>query len=124
MSPAPTNPIVRIGSATIDRFPGALAWGTRLGHSTAPNTQTGSLVARRVPLAARLVQEPNSPFRLVDPVLDEARSRNVAHLVNDVVRFPQTRRQGHVVLAQFRQHVERIDILGVVILDVLNSSDV
>src|SRR5262245_35723514 len=44
-------------------------------------------VYRSFALAARLVEEPDAPLRLVDPHLDQARRRHVAVLFADVVHL-------------------------------------
>jgi hypothetical protein len=45
-------------------------------------------------------------------------------VVADVVRLAQPRREALVVLAQLREHVERIDVVGVVVRDALGAGDV
>src|SRR5262249_62166130 len=55
--------------------------------------------------AAGLVEEPDSPLRLVDPDLDQARRRHVAVLVADDVGLAHPRGERLVVFAQFGEHV-------------------
>src|SRR6185437_12878788 len=74
--------------------------------------------------ATRLKQEPHTPLGLIDPVLDEARGCDVAQLVHYVVHFTQTTGQRLVVLAQLGEHIERIDVVGIVVLDSLQAGNV
>lgn len=62
-------------------------------------------LATRSPFPAGLKQEPGAPFRLIDPRLDEARRRDVAMLVTDVVGLPEASGEILVVFAKFGQHV-------------------
>src|SRR5580698_5615477 len=81
-------------------------------------------MARGIPFPTRLEEEPGAPLGLVNPVLDEARGCDVAYLVDDVVHLAQARGEALIVLAQLREHVERIDILGIVVLDALQARNV
>src|SRR5271156_3487951 len=81
-------------------------------------------MTRAISVPTRLEQEPGAPLGLVDPVLDEARGGDVAHLVDDVVHLAQARGEALIVLAQLRQHVEWIDILGIVVLYALQARNV
>src|ERR1700733_11926369 len=81
-------------------------------------------MTRGIPVPTRLEQEPGAPLSLVDPVLDEARGGDVAYLVDDVVHLAQARREALIVLAQLREHVERVDILGIVVFDALQARNV
>src|SRR5262245_28914790 len=69
-------------------------------------------------------EEPGSPLGLVDPDFDEARGRDVAVLVANIVNLAQTGCERLVVIAQFSQHVQGLDILGIVVLDALKPADV
>jgi hypothetical protein len=66
--------------------------------------------------AAGFEQEPRASLRFVDPVLDEACGRNVAVLIYHAVHLAQAAGQSLVILAQRRQHVERVYIVRVVVL--------
>ena len=68
-----------------------------------------------ISLAARLEQEPGTPLGLVYPDFDQARGGDVTVLVADVVGLAQARGKRLVVLAQFGEHVLRLDILGIVV---------
>jgi hypothetical protein len=65
----------------------------------------------------RFVLEPGSPLRFVYPDFQQARGRDVAVLVAEIVRFTLGRGQLLIVLAELGQHVERRHIIGVVIVD-------
>ena len=80
----------------------------------------GSACGGRLPLA-RLVEEPRPLLGLVDPLLDQAGRRDVAALLADAVRLAKARREPAVVLAQFGEHVVRIDEVRVVVLDALQT---
>src|SRR5215475_5404419 len=80
--------------------------------------------AARVATGADLEEEPASTLGFVDPHFDQARRRDVAPLVADVVRLAQARRQRTVVLAQLRDHVGWLDIVGIVVSDALYPADV
>src|SRR5262245_14871797 len=79
--------------------------------------------AARVATGAGLEQEPASTLGFVDPHFDQARRCDVAPLLADVVHLAQARRQRSVVLAQFRDHVGWLDIVGVVVSDALYPAD-
>src|SRR6476661_3738446 len=74
-------------------------------------------------LARCFEQEPGPSFCLVDEILQEARGSDVAVLAAEVVRFPQSRGQVLVVVTQFREHIERRDKIGIVVLDALQTAD-
>src|SRR5271169_629164 len=69
----------------------------------------------------RFEQEPSTPLGLIDPVLDQAGSRDIAVFVDHPMQLPQARRQGLVVIAQLSEHVERFNVVGVVIHDPLDA---
>jgi hypothetical protein len=69
-------------------------------------------------------EEPIAAFSLVDPNLDQAGRGNVAMLFTDVVGLAQSRGQGAIVLRQFRQHIQRLDIFRIVIKDSLSPRNV
>src|SRR5262245_23795506 len=72
---------------------------------------------------ARFEQEPGPPLGLVDPVLEQARARHVVVLVAESVRLAHVRGELLVVLTQLCQHVERRDIVGIVVQDTLQAAD-
>src|SRR3954470_3393129 len=82
------------------------------------------LAPRLVAAAARLVQEPDAPFRLVDPHLEEAGGGDIAALVAHAVRRAHGSGKPLVVFAQLGQHVERRDVLGIVVEHTLQPRDV
>ena len=51
-------------------------------------------------MPARLEQEPGAPLCFVNPVFDEARSRDIVVIFADDVGLAQARSQGFAVLAQ------------------------
>jgi len=59
--------------------------------------------------AAGLEQEPRSPFRLVDPYLDQTVGGDAAVFLAHAVGLVQSSRQPRVVLAQLGQHVLSFD---------------
>src|SRR4051812_35534387 len=75
-------------------------------------------------LAARFKQEPGATLRLVDPVLDQARRRDVAGFIYNIVHLAQAGRELLVVLAELGQHVERLDVVRIVVLDALQARNV
>src|SRR4030095_10930412 len=76
-----------------------------------------------MPPPSRFEQEPGAAFGFVDPDFDQARGRDIAMLVANVVRLAQTRGQSLVVLRQFSKHIQGLDILGVVIEHALGPRD-
>src|SRR5258705_13976611 len=73
--------------------------------------------------AAGLVEEPDSPLRLVDPDLDQACRRHVAMLVAGDVGLAHPRGERLVVFAQLREHVAGRHVIGVVVLHALEAAD-
>ena len=69
----------------------------------------------RVAFAACFVKKPNALFGVIDEGLQQARARNVVVLVADIVRLAHRRNNALIVVAQFRQHVLRLDVGGSVI---------
>src|SRR6185437_826655 len=96
----------------------------RKARATAMIVGTLESAPRFAGLAARLEQEPRTAFRLVDPDFDQAGGRDVAMLVAEAVRFSQARGELLVVSAQFGQHVQRLDVLGIVVQYALRARDV
>ena len=66
-------------------------------------------------------QEPGALLGLVDPYFDQACGSNVTVLVTDVMRLPEPTGQGPVVLAQLREHIQRLHEIGIIIEDSLSS---
>src|SRR5689334_6254439 len=101
--------------------------GDAIAISAASATATrnmSALLSARAGAPARLVEEPDAPFGLVDKDLELAGGGDVAVLVADVVRLAHFLDQLLIVLAQLRQHVERFDIFGVIVVDALVAGDV
>src|ERR1700756_4438730 len=73
--------------------------------------------------AGRLEQEPGPPLGLVDPVLDQAGAGHVLVLVANRVGLAQARRQLLVIVAQFGEHIQRGDEVGVVVQHTLQAAD-
>ena len=69
----------------------------------------------RVAFTACFVKKPDALFGVIDEGLQQARACDVVVLIADVVRFAHRRNNALIVVAQFRQHVLRLDVGGVVI---------
>src|SRR2546423_9921023 len=80
-------------------------------------------VRTSIPSARGFEEEPCSTLGFIDPNFDETRSRNVAMFIANVVRLTKTARERFIVLRQFREHVQRLDIFGVVIEHTLRPRD-
>jgi hypothetical protein len=76
-----------------------------------------------IPPARSLEKEPSSSLRLIDPDFNEAGGSNIAMFVTDVVRLAQARGQRSIVLRELGEHVQGLDVLGIVIEHTLSSSD-
>jgi hypothetical protein len=76
--------------------------------------QLGSPV-HTVSASSRFEQEPGAALGFINPVFDKTRRRNVALFVDYLVSLSKASYQRHVVLAQPRQHVERVDIVRIVV---------
>src|SRR5258708_37408260 len=81
-----------------------------------------SLAARRVAPAARLEQIPDALFRLVAPHLEQARGGDVPVLLADAAGLAPVGGAEHVVLAQLRQHLERRDVVVIVVRYALQAA--
>src|SRR4051812_7880452 len=71
----------------------------------------------------RFEQVPGAPFGFVNPNFNEAGSGKVAMFVAHVMRFAKTCRKLLAVLPKFREHVQRIHILRVIVEHTLHASD-
>ena len=80
--------------------------------------------AGSITLSARLEQEPDPLFSLVDPIFQEACGGDIPVLVANAVRFPHACRQLLVVVAELGQHIERRHVVGIVVQDTLQAGDV
>src|SRR5580698_807367 len=74
-------------------------------------------------MAAGLEQEPDAAFGFVDPDFDQAGSGHIVVLIANVVGFAQTAHQVFVVFTQLGEHVVGLNVVGVVVLDSLQASD-
>src|SRR5581483_8200995 len=97
---------------------------TRRSMCASTEASFSMLAPRLVAAAARFVEEPDAPFRLVDPYLEQAGGGDIAALVAYAVGGAHRGGKALVVLAQLGQHVERRDELGVVIQHALQARDV
>jgi len=70
-----------------------------------------------------LEKEPGPSLRLIDPNFNETCGRNVAMFVANVVRFTKPRGQSSIVFRELRDHVQGLNVLGIVIEDTLSASD-
>src|SRR6266436_240402 len=68
-----------------------------------------------------LKEEPRATFSLVDPNFNQACCGNVTMFVTNVMSFAQTRGQRFVVVGQLSEHVQRLDIIVVIIEHALSS---
>src|SRR3954463_12962971 len=95
-----------------------------MGDSVPVLNEASKSMPTRHLTAAGLEQEPRSPFRLINPYLDQARGGDIAMFLAYVMRLSQSSCQRLVVFAQLGQHVLRFDIIRVVVCDALQSRDV
>src|SRR6266853_484595 len=58
------------------------------------------------PFPATACAARRSPFRFVDPILDQACARHIAMLVTQAMRLTQVGRQHLVIVAQLGEHVQ------------------
>lgn len=68
-----------------------------------------------------LEQEPQTPLRLVDPVLDQARRRHVGMRGRQFVRLTQRVDQLTVIFPKLGQHIIGCDVIGIVVADALEA---
>ncbi len=69
----------------------------------------------RIAPTSGFVEEPNTPFGVVDECFKKTRCRHVVVFVAEVVGFAQGRDYALIVFAQLCQHVLWIDIGRVII---------
>src|SRR5579872_5639567 len=69
-------------------------------------------------------EEPDALFRFVYPVLQQTCGRYVVRFAAEVVNFAHLGKNRPVVFAQFGEHIERIDILRIVIAEALQAANV
>ncbi len=69
-------------------------------------------------------QEPDAALALIDPVFEEACGSDVAGIIADGMGGEHAQDQSFFVFAQFTQHVGRINIVGVIVRDALQTGDV
>src|SRR5439155_10367922 len=72
-------------------------------------------------MPAAFGQEPCPFLGFVDPVLQQACGGHVPCLVTQRMRLAHGTRQGFVIVSVFGQHVERLDVVGVVVRDALRT---
>jgi hypothetical protein len=73
---------------------------------------------------SRFEQEPDSLFGLTNPVRKEARRGDVALSFTHVICLVHVQAQLQIVVVKFRQHIDRYDMLGVVVYNPLQAADV
>jgi hypothetical protein len=61
---------------------------------------------------------------LIDPFLEETRSREVAHINANAVYSAHAQNQSTFIFAKFAQHIGRVNVIRIVIRDSMESSDV
>lgn len=69
-------------------------------------------------------EEPGPPLGLVDPGFNQARGADIVVFLAEAVNFSQSGGEASIILAQFRQHIERLHVVGVVVEDPLRAGDV
>ena len=77
----------------------------------------------RRPRAAGFEKEPDATFGFVDPNFDQAGRGYIPMLVANLMRFAQPAGEITIVFPQLRQHVERLDVGGVIVFHALHFSD-
>src|SRR5450432_310868 len=98
--------------------------GRTAGVPLPPPARSGDSMPGRVPAPAGLEEEPGTTFGLVDPHLDEACTRDIAVLVAHVMDLAQACGEFLVVVTQLGQHVQRLDVVGIVVRHALHARDV
>src|SRR6476661_2690611 len=76
-----------------------------------------------VPPPRGFEEKPRSAFRFVDPNFDETCRCDVTMFVTHVVRFAQTRGERFVVVRQLGEHVQWLDVFGIIIEHALSPRD-
>src|SRR5262249_3232332 len=74
--------------------------------------------------ASCFIEEPNTPFGVVDERLEKTRRRGVVVFVAEIVRLAQGRNHALIIFAQLCQHVLRIDISCVIVAEALMTRDI
>ena len=92
-------------------------------HSKALSVQRVRETRKLIPLACSFEQEPSTTLGFIEPYFDETRRRDIPVFVTDVVRFAEARSHRFVVVHQFREHVQWLDVFGIVIGDALGPRD-
>src|ERR1044071_6094683 len=78
-----------------------------------PYAALRSMTGRIAP-AACLIEEPHAPFSLINPHFKQARGRHIVLLVAEIMGLAHARDQRLIVRPELGQHVEGVDIVGVV----------
>jgi hypothetical protein len=65
--------------------------------------------------SAALEQKPGAALRLIDPGLDQTRAGDVAVFVAQSVGLPQTGGKLKIVVTELSRHVERGDVVGIIV---------
>ncbi len=77
----------------------------------------------RLCMATGFEQKPGSPLCLVHPSFEQACGSHVAMSLAKLVGLAHGCLQLFIIVTQFRQHVERRDIFGIIVLDALQATD-
>src|SRR5450755_1198019 len=96
---------------------------TKAGARPAGSRPRHAVSSARLDPAARFEQEPGPSLGFVDPDFEQARGRDVTVFLAQIVRFAHRCGELQIVLAQFRQHIERRDVVGIVVEDSLLTAD-
>jgi hypothetical protein len=70
-----------------------------------------------------LEEEPGSLLGLVDPVLQQARGCHISGLVAERMNLAHVPRQYCVIVAEFGDHAERLNVFSIVVHDALKARD-
>ena len=71
----------------------------------------------------RFKKEPHPLFGLIDPVFQQARGRDVAMLVAEIVNLAHGADQLQIIVSQFGQHVVGRDVLRIIVQDSRLAAD-
>jgi hypothetical protein len=74
-----------------------------------------------LPGATGLEEEPSASLGLINPSLKQACAGHVSMLVTKAVRLAHMRGQLLIVVAQLGQHIQRRDVVGIVVEDPLQT---
>jgi hypothetical protein len=71
-----------------------------------------------------LEQEPNTTLGLIDPVLEDTSSSDVARIIAKAMHSAHAHDQSPFIFTKLTQHIRRVNVIRVIIRESLESSDV